>query len=135
MCNGYLLSKDMERWKKDDDARDERLQGFVHREQLKKLNRDRILKILAHESENYWFNEDNLEERLVDNTIFPEEVGSTEYYHKLTEQSLAYESFDFERLEDIDSDEAAIKHKNKTLVPLYNNVLKLIKEVKANPYR
>jgi|JI61114C2RNA_FD_contig_51_1535614_length_1219_multi_3_in_0_out_0_2 predicted ATPase with chaperone activity len=95
ICNGYLLSKDIERWSKTDEIRDQHLKNFVHKEQLKKLNRDRILKILNYESENFWFNEQNLEERLVDTTIFPEEVGSTEYYHKLTEQSLAYENLDF----------------------------------------
>jgi hypothetical protein len=62
------------------------------------MNRDRILKILKYESENFWFNEENMETRLVDSTIFPEEIGSTEYYHKLTEQAIAYESLDFEKL-------------------------------------
>ena len=53
---GYMLSKDLEKWRKEDETRDLRLKNFVHKEQLKKLNRDRIIKIMNYESENFWFN-------------------------------------------------------------------------------
>ncbi len=45
---------------------------------------------MEHESSNYWFNSENVDERLTDETIFPEYIASTEYYYKLFGESLAY---------------------------------------------
>lgn len=133
--NGFLLSQDLEKWKREDEARDLKLQSFVHTEQLRKMNRDRILKVLKYESENFWFNAENLESRLVESTIFPEELGSTEYYQHLARQTLAYEDMDFENMEKVMSDEKATTYKNRLLIPLFNQVVTVLREVKANPYR
>lgn len=99
------------------------------------MNRDRILKILKYESENFWFNEENMESRLTENSIFPEELGSTEYYQHLARQSLSYEDMDFEGMEKVMNDEKATTYKNRLLIPLFNQVVTVMREVKSNPYR
>lgn len=76
-----------------------------------------------------------MEERLIETTIFPEEVGSTEYYYRLTEQALAYDEMNFEKLEELDNDEKTTRFKNRYLVPLFSQVVTILKQVKENPYR
>lgn len=62
-------------------------------------------------------------------------MGSTEYYYRLTEQALAYDDMNFERLEELDNDEKVTRYKNRYLVPLYSQVISILKQVKANPYK
>lgn len=76
-----------------------------------------------------------MEQRLTENSIFPEELGSTEYYHHLARQTLAYEEMDFEGMEKVMSDEQATTYKNRLLIPLFNQFVTVLKEVKSNPYR
>ena len=49
----------------------------LHDQDVKRINRERIKKIMTYESENYWYNKDNVEERLTDEVIFPEYIAST----------------------------------------------------------
>lgn len=86
---------------------------------MKKINRSRILKIMEHESNHYWFNSENVEERLREETLFPEYIASSEYYYKLFAEALAYEMGDFEEVHRMSSNEEIIKEKNKYLIPLY----------------
>jgi hypothetical protein len=86
---------------------------------VRKINRSRILKIMEHESSNYWFNGENADTRLREETIFPEYIASTEYYYKLFAEALAYEFGNFEELHLLTSNEEILREKNKLLIPLY----------------
>ncbi len=74
---------------------------------------------MEHESSNYWFNKENVDTRLREETIFPEYIASTEYYYKLFAEALAYEFGNFEELHLLTSNEEILKEKNKLLIPLY----------------
>lgn len=104
-------------------------------EEVRRINRSRILKIMEHESTHYWFNADNVDERLGEETIFPEYVASTEYYYKLFAEALAYEVGDFEELHMVTSNEEIIKEKNKRLIPLYLDLRGQIAEYKRDPIK
>lgn len=56
IMNGFRLMKGIEQWKVRDESKKLRLEGHIHKENLKKMNKDRMLKILNYESENYWYN-------------------------------------------------------------------------------
>jgi hypothetical protein len=43
-----------------------------------------MLKILNYEHDNYWFSPENVEDRLVNDSILPDFAGSTEHYQLLT---------------------------------------------------
>lgn len=133
--NGCRLLKNIQVWKKRDEAKKERLEGFIHKDNMKKMNRDRILKILNYESEHYWFTPENIEERLLEESIQPEFAGSTEHYQLLTQQALAYERLDFDNLEVLQSDEHTMRFKNRLLIPIYNEIINLVKAVKSNEFK
>lgn len=74
---------------------------------------------MEHESSNYWFNSDNVEHKLKEETIFPEFIASSEYYYKLFAEALAYEVGNFDELHTVTSSEEVIREKNKVMIPLY----------------
>lgn len=115
----FKLLCDLKTLARSDQAFEARLNKLLHEEELRKLNRRRIIKIMSHESENYWFNEENADERLDSEVIFPEYIASTEYYHRLHAEALAYENFDYDLLDKVTSNEEAVKEKNKMLIPLF----------------
>lgn len=42
----------------------QKIEKFIHQEEVKKMNRERIKKILEYESSNYWLTPDDLQKRL-----------------------------------------------------------------------
>jgi hypothetical protein len=60
----YRLFENQAKWKLTDDDFTSRLNQHLHDEDVRKINRSRILKIMEHESLHYWFNADNVETRL-----------------------------------------------------------------------
>jgi hypothetical protein len=104
----------------------------LHHEDLKRINRERIKKIMTFESENYWYNADNVEERLTDEVIFPDYLANTEFYHRLHSEALVYENFDFQMLHRVRSNEEVIKQKNKVMIPIFNSIKMKIKEYKTD---
>lgn len=74
---GFRLQQNIEAWKKEDQKTLEKFNNYLHNEDLKRMNRERIKKIMTFESENYWYNSDNAQERLTDEVIFPQYVAST----------------------------------------------------------
>lgn len=50
MQQSFKLHEDMITWKKQDNAFEARLNKYLHDEDMKKINRKRIAKILEHES-------------------------------------------------------------------------------------
>lgn len=103
------MFKDQERWREKDDQFTSKQNKFLHDEDIKRINRRRILKIMEHESSSFWFNAENVETRLKEESIFPEYIASTEYYYKLFAEALAYELGDFEELHQVTSNEEIIK--------------------------
>ena len=87
---------------------------------------------MTFESENYWYNGDNVEERLSDDVIFPQYVASTEYYHRLHTEALVYENYDFNMLHRVRSNEEVIKEKNRQLIPIFNQLKLKVKEYKTD---
>lgn len=72
---------------------------------------------------------------MLEETIQPEFAGSTEHYQLLTQQALAYEKLEFENLETLQSDEHTMRFKNRLLIPIYNEVVQLVKKVKSNEFK
>ena len=60
---------------------------------------------MEHESSNYWFNSQNADTRLQEETVFPEYVASSEYYYKLFAEALAYELGDLQQVHRMTSNE------------------------------
>ena len=54
--NAYSVFQKQKQWKKDNEVFEAKLNKHLHDEDIKKINRSRILKIMQHESANYWFN-------------------------------------------------------------------------------
>ena len=50
---GYALQQNLLQWRKTDELLESRLDKFARTEELKKINRSRVKKILEYESENY----------------------------------------------------------------------------------
>lgn len=117
--DAFRLHQNQLRWQKKDEDYTANLNKHLHDEDIKKINRSRIIKIMEHESSNYWFNADNVDERLQDETIFPEYIASSEYYYKMYAEALAYETGDFQELHAVSSNEEMIREKNKFLIPLF----------------
>ena len=76
---------------------------FIRNEEIKRLNRDRIRKILEYESANFWIANENINQKTLSERVLPEYIGSTEYYHKLHHQALAYDELDFDLLHHLTS--------------------------------
>lgn len=87
----------------------DRLQKYVHEQEVKKLNRIRIKKILEFESQNYWLKPENINEKIIAENVLPEYIGSTEYYHRLHSEALAYDNLQFDLVEQLSNTEEAIK--------------------------
>jgi len=104
----------------------------MHDEDIKKINRHRIIKIMEHESENFWFNSENANTRLQNETIFPEYIASTEYYYRLHAEALAYEKGELDMVSLYASTEYGIKEKNKILMPIYADLTRLISQYKRS---
>ncbi len=62
--------------------------------------------------------------------IFPEYIASTEFYHKLHAEALAYTEIDLKLLDKITNTEAILGQKNKKLIPLFLEVRKRITTLK-----
>ena len=103
---------------------------YIQGEEIKKLNRDRIKKILQYESANFWLQNDNLTQKVIAERVLPEYIGSTEYYHKLHSEAIAYDELDFDLLHKLSSNEESVKFKNQMLIPIYKEVLELMRQVK-----
>lgn len=73
----YRMIEDQKKWKERDEVFKSRQGKFLHEEDVRKINRSRILKIMEHESANYWFNEENVETRLKEESLFPEYIASS----------------------------------------------------------
>jgi hypothetical protein len=122
----------MERYSELHDNQIQKLKKHIHTEEVKKINRNRIKKILEYESSNYWLSEENVDNRVANHMIFPPYVGSTEYYHKMYAEAIAYENFDLRLIEQLGNTEGAVVEKNKILIPLYKEILVLMKKVHTN---
>lgn len=126
----YALYQQQEKQQQANQDRLDRLQKYVHDLEIKKLNRIRIKKILEYESQNYWLHEENINEKSISQNVLPEYIGSTEYYHKLHSEAIAYDSLDFDMLHRVSSNEDTVKEKNRLLIPIYKEFLVLIRQVK-----
>lgn len=54
--NAFRLHENQQRWRARDEDFSGKLNKHLHDEDVRKINRSRILKIMEHESTNYWFN-------------------------------------------------------------------------------
>lgn len=54
--NAFRVFENEKRWRKDNELFDGKLNKYLHDEDMRKINRSRILKIMEHESNNFWFN-------------------------------------------------------------------------------
>ena len=79
----YSLYNSVEGFQKMKDVKNEKLAKYIHEEQVKNLNRERIKKIISYEAEEYWFSGEKIKKKLDSNLFFPPYLGSTDYYHKL----------------------------------------------------
>lgn len=68
---------------KTEEERSNRLRGVMLQKELDKANRKRILDLMNMDSDN-WYTPDNLEKKLLTETVIPDVVGShTDYYNNL----------------------------------------------------
>lgn len=128
--HSYNLLQELEREQAKHEDRLQRIERFVREEEVKKINRDRIKKILEFESSQTWLHGDKINEQIISEWVLPKYIGSTEYYHKLHTQALAYDQLNLDLLHKLSSDEEAIEYKNKLLIPIYKELLVLMKDAK-----
>ncbi|KRX02102.1 hypothetical protein PPERSA_06297 [Pseudocohnilembus persalinus] len=105
------------------------LKKYLLEQQVNEINRRKIVQMLNEESKN-WYNEENLDQ-LKDNTLIPNFIyDETDYYLKLNEEALLYSVGDFDGLEELQSENKYIKYKNKLLMPIYQEIVSLVKHMK-----
>ena len=75
--NAFRVHENLKQWGIKDDRFSSRLTKHLHDEDVRKINRNRILKIMEHESNHFWFTDKNVDSRLKEETIFPEYIAST----------------------------------------------------------
>lgn len=99
-------------------------------QEIKHKNRKRILGLMDADQEN-WFNGDNIEERIMENVVIPENVlNQTDYYNKLQQQSMQAEQGDYEAIEDILYEKKGIRQRNSYLIPIFNQLVSYIRYLK-----
>ena len=94
----YSLYNSLDEFQTKCDINNQRLEKHIHKEEIKKLNRERIKKIISYESEKYWFTGEKIKSRLDSNLFFPPYVASTDYYHKLYSETVLYQMLDFKSM-------------------------------------
>lgn len=68
---------------KKEEERANRLRGVMLQKELDKSNRKRILELMNLDAQN-WFTPENLEKKLLTETVIPDVIGShTDYYNNL----------------------------------------------------
>lgn len=68
--NAFRVHENLKQWGVKDDRFSSRQTKHLHDEDVRKINRNRILKIMEHESNNFWFTDKNVDSRLKEETIF-----------------------------------------------------------------
>jgi len=115
--------------KKNEEKRMANLQKHLLNEELKRNNRAQILKMLNFDSKT-WFTLDNIEQKMVDKVLIPENVyNETSYYHNLQELAILYETADFKGMEQVLNDSLHVRSKNAKLGPLYTELVSVIKDI------
>jgi hypothetical protein len=77
---------------------------------------------------------ENIERKMKAEVLIPDFVyDQTTYYQRLQEQALFYQSGDFEGLEESMNDSEVIRLKNIRLMPLYSEIVSLVKHIHNTP--
>lgn len=126
LTDSFRLHQHQQEWAQRDSLFTAALNKHLHDQDVKTINRQRIIKIMQHESTHFWLHPQHAEQRITEDTLFPEFVASSEYYYKLFAEALAYELGDFQQLHRVTSNEEIIREKNKYLIPLFLQLRTLI---------
>ena len=126
----YLTGQDIIKKKEEEERCQTQLKKFLVDQEIKHKNRKRILGLMDADQEN-WFNGDNIEERIMENVVIPENVlNQTDYYNKLQQQSMQAEQGDYEAIEDILYEKKGIRQRNSYLIPIFNQLVSYIRYLK-----
>ncbi|KAM3136106.1 hypothetical protein pb186bvf_011728 [Paramecium bursaria] len=115
---------------KKQQERQERLNKFLIEQDIKKMNRQQILKILKEESKG-WFDEENLEYNLVSQLVIPDRViDEVSYYDYLSQQATLLEAMDLEGLDNYTKPDKLAEWKNRLAIPLFQRIISILKYLK-----
>ncbi|EAR89958.2 hypothetical protein TTHERM_00561490 (macronuclear) [Tetrahymena thermophila SB210] len=97
---------------------------------VKAMNKKRILNIMQQES-RHWINQQNVN-NINPDSIMPATIyDETDYYLKLHEQAFLFEQGRLEEMEKVSLETEEIQYKNSVLMPIYQDVISMIKHLKS----
>eukprot|EP01017_Pseudomicrothorax_dubius_P019811 TRINITY_DN2184_c0_g1_i1.p1 TRINITY_DN2184_c0_g1~~TRINITY_DN2184_c0_g1_i1.p1 ORF type:complete len:542 (-),score=159.92 TRINITY_DN2184_c0_g1_i1:59-1684(-) len=108
------------------------IEKYLLDQSAKKANRLKLLQVLELDSK-FWFDEATIEEKMIENVILPDWVfDHTDYYIRLQEQALLYERGQFDEMDDALNIKNALTYKNEKLIPLYAELVSMIRKYKGD---
>lgn len=116
----------------NEDYKLSKLKKHMLEEEQKRQNRIRMLKFLNLDSRT-WYNLENIESKMKAEVLIPDFVwDQTNYYVKLQEQAIFYQKGDFDGLEEAMNDAEITRIKNARLMPMYAEIVGLVKHLTNN---
>ncbi|CAD8133764.1 unnamed protein product [Paramecium octaurelia] len=113
-------------------VRNERVKKYLVEQDIKKMNRQQIIRVLNEESKN-WISDKNSYEKLVGNLLIPDTVlDEISYYHDLQEKAILYETAQYEEIDKLNDPNIQLEWKNRLGMPLYQRIVTLIKFLKQD---
>jgi hypothetical protein len=98
-------------------------------QEAKKANRMKILQMLNFDSKT-WYTQENIEQKMVSEVLIPDFVyDQTAYYLHLQELAILSERADFQGMEGAMNEAEFIRQKNTKILPLYSELVSLIKQI------
>lgn len=105
------------------------IQKYELDQATRKANRMKILQMLNFDSKT-WYTAENIEQKMVSEVLIPDFVyDQTAYYLQLQELAILYERADFQGMEGAMNEAEFIREKNTKILPLYSELVSLIKKI------
>jgi len=105
------------------------IQKYELDQAARKANRMKMLQMLNFDSKT-WYTAENIEQKMVSEVLIPDFVyDQTAYYLQLQELAILYERADYQGMEGAMNEAEFIREKNTKILPLYSELVSLIKKI------